>query len=475
MRLQDRPRAPAVDDGHLRRRSAGARRGAGPSPSPASTRRTAGCSTRARPRSNVAGGDAVGPGARLRVAVRSGRRRPGAAGRSARDHGGGVAAVGGGASGGGDGDGGAGGDGGDAAAETWRSSFLRAPYLRDALARMRRHRRDVRDGDDLGSLRGAARRGRRRSAAAVRAGLRCAGHRHLPLHPRLPGRAGALLHRHGAPAAVAPGRAVGRDQGRGHPRRCCAAGGTITHHHAVGRDHRPWYDRQRPDLFAAAAARGQADPRSGRHPQPRRPRSTPSADPAGPRPDVVDVEPDRGDGGRVRPVPAESGRPGRPFEWRDEQTLVVGGVELVARTKPRFDSTPDRFCLVKRPDLVARYLDLLGDLRPTTMVELGIFQGGSVLLSPLVADPSTLVAAELSTQRVHALDAALAARGLTDRVHLAYGVDQADRAACRAPSMRRASTGRPSTSWSTTRHTSSGPRGRRSTCCSRSCGRAVAT
>ena len=31
-----------------------------------------------------------------------------------------------------------------------------------------------------------------------------------------------------------------------------AAGGTITHHHAVGRDHRPWYDRQRPDAFAAA-------------------------------------------------------------------------------------------------------------------------------------------------------------------------------------------------------------------------------
>jgi alkyldihydroxyacetonephosphate synthase len=30
------------------------------------------------------------------------------------------------------------------------------------------------------------------------------------------------------------------------------AGGTITHHHAVGRDHRPWYDRQRPDAFAEA-------------------------------------------------------------------------------------------------------------------------------------------------------------------------------------------------------------------------------
>jgi alkyldihydroxyacetonephosphate synthase len=41
-----------------------------------------------------------------------------------------------------------------------------------------------------------------------------------------------------------------------------AAGGTITHHHAVGRDHRPWYDRQRPDPFAAAlrAAKRAVDP-----------------------------------------------------------------------------------------------------------------------------------------------------------------------------------------------------------------------
>jgi alkyldihydroxyacetonephosphate synthase len=41
-----------------------------------------------------------------------------------------------------------------------------------------------------------------------------------------------------------------------------AAGGTITHHHAVGRDHRPWYDQQRPELFAAAlrAAKRAVDP-----------------------------------------------------------------------------------------------------------------------------------------------------------------------------------------------------------------------
>ncbi|MEJ7876050.1 MAG: FAD-linked oxidase C-terminal domain-containing protein, partial [Solirubrobacterales bacterium] len=40
------------------------------------------------------------------------------------------------------------------------------------------------------------------------------------------------------------------------------AGGTITHHHAVGRDHRPWYDRQRPEPFAEAlrAAKRALDP-----------------------------------------------------------------------------------------------------------------------------------------------------------------------------------------------------------------------
>ncbi len=42
------------------------------------------------------------------------------------------------------------------------------------------------------------------------------------------------------------------------------SGGTITHHHAVGRDHRPWYDRQRPQPFADAlrAAKTELDPKA---------------------------------------------------------------------------------------------------------------------------------------------------------------------------------------------------------------------
>jgi len=47
-----------------------------------------------------------------------------------------------------------------------------------------------------------------------------------------------------------------------------AGGGTITHHHAVGRDHRPWYDRQRPEPFAAAlrAAKQAVDPTGALNP-----------------------------------------------------------------------------------------------------------------------------------------------------------------------------------------------------------------
>jgi alkyldihydroxyacetonephosphate synthase len=47
-----------------------------------------------------------------------------------------------------------------------------------------------------------------------------------------------------------------------------AGGGTITHHHAVGRDHRPWYDDQRPDPFAQAlrAAKRAVDPSGALNP-----------------------------------------------------------------------------------------------------------------------------------------------------------------------------------------------------------------
>jgi len=119
-------------------------------------------------------------------------------------------------------------------------------------------------------------------------------------------------------------------------------------------------------------------------------------------------------------------------EWVDDATLVVDGVTFVAATTGRFTSTPDRFCLVKRPDLVRNHLALLAELRPRRVVELGVFQGGSAALVALVARPELLVAVELAETRVAALDTLVEGSGLTGSVHVHHGVDQGDRAALEA-------------------------------------------
>ena len=67
---------------------------------------------------------------------------------------------------------------------------------------------------------------------------------------------------------VAPGprRRASSSSGTAIKRAACdalaACGATITHHHAVGRLHRPWYEREVPPLFLEAlrAAKAKMDP-----------------------------------------------------------------------------------------------------------------------------------------------------------------------------------------------------------------------
>ena len=103
-----------------------------------------------------------------------------------------------------------------------------------------------------------------RRAAAVREVVRRRARSPAASRTSIPDGAGAVLHGAGAGAARRRARAVGRDQARRLATRSIAGGGTITHHHAVGRDHRPWYDRQRPEPFAAALRGGQGGGRPAR-------------------------------------------------------------------------------------------------------------------------------------------------------------------------------------------------------------------
>ncbi len=150
--------------------------------------------------------------------------------------------------------------GGGEAVGSWREAFLRAPYLRDLFVamgvlsetfetaitwdRFERFHADVSE----------------RTTAAVRdaCGEGFVTCRFTHVYPDGPAPYYTVL----APARRGEELEQWAQVKRAASDAVLAGGGTITHHHAVGRDHRPWYDRQRPDIFATAlrAAKAALDP-----------------------------------------------------------------------------------------------------------------------------------------------------------------------------------------------------------------------
>jgi predicted O-methyltransferase YrrM len=106
------------------------------------------------------------------------------------------------------------------------------------------------------------------------------------------------------------------------------------------------------------------------------------------------------------------------------ESFTVDGVEFVSGYVP--ESTSSRFYIVKPPHLVERYKAICGRARGGNIVELGIAEGGSTALLALWAAPAKLVAVDLESRRLEALDEFIEQRGLGERVSAHYGVDQAD-------------------------------------------------
>jgi alkyldihydroxyacetonephosphate synthase len=149
------------------------------------------------------------------------------------------------------------GGGGDRALGSWREAFLRMPYLRDLLVRL---------GVLTDTFESAVTWER---FPAFHASVTDAVRAALGEPSRVTCRLTHVYPDGPAPyfTVLAPARrGEEEDQWRAMKRAASTAiletGGTITHHHGVGRDHRPWYDAQRPDAFAAAlrAAKAALDP-----------------------------------------------------------------------------------------------------------------------------------------------------------------------------------------------------------------------
>jgi alkyldihydroxyacetonephosphate synthase len=153
------------------------------------------------------------------------------------------------------------------AADSWRGAFLLAPYLRDTFVScgvLSETFETAITWDRLEDFHATVMETTRRAVAEVSGAPR-------------EGRGAPLVtcrFTHAYPDGVAPYFTVLAPAIRGGEveqwdeikaavsAALIEGGGTITHHHAVGRDHRPWYDRQRPAPFAAAlrAAKAELDP-----------------------------------------------------------------------------------------------------------------------------------------------------------------------------------------------------------------------
>src|SRR5581483_2149442 len=149
---------------------------------------------------------------------------------------------------------------GGGSASTWREAFLRAPYLRDtliALGVISDTFETAITWERFGAFHEQVMT-RTREAVARVCGAGTVTCRFTHLYPDGPAPYYTVL----APARRGEEIDQWDEIKRAAADAVIAAGGTITHHHAVGRDHRPWYDRQRPDPFAAAlrAAKRALDP-----------------------------------------------------------------------------------------------------------------------------------------------------------------------------------------------------------------------
>jgi alkyldihydroxyacetonephosphate synthase len=148
----------------------------------------------------------------------------------------------------------------DEQGDRWRAAFLRAPHLRDGLVRLGVISETFetavtwdRFADLHASVTAAVEQATREGCGDGLVTCRITHAYPDGAAPYFtvvaPGRRGS------EPAQWAEIKAAAGDA-------VVAAGGTVTHHHAVGRDHRRWYDHQRPAAFARAlsAAKLELDP-----------------------------------------------------------------------------------------------------------------------------------------------------------------------------------------------------------------------
>lgn len=145
----------------------------------------------------------------------------------------------------------------------------------------------------------------------------------------------------------------------------------------------------------------------------------------------------------VRDDGLPSTRPGAPavlvrsgamsaLTWTGDDSFTVGDLSFRARdlftpfARPVGD---DEFFVFKPIPVTEFYAELFAGLQPRNVVELGVYDGGSTVLFSALSDIDKLVAVDIADGSHARFEAWL--EGQRGRVHVHFGVDQADDATLR--------------------------------------------
>jgi alkyldihydroxyacetonephosphate synthase len=151
------------------------------------------------------------------------------------------------------------------AAGQWRNAFIRMPYYRDLMVALGVITDTFETATTWDNFEALYEGVREKTAAAIR---EICGHqaqvscRFTHVYPDGPAPYFSYSALGTASGKLADSLAKWRDIKQATNELVVALGGTVTHHHAVGRDHRSGYERQSPPLFrsALAAAKSVLDP-----------------------------------------------------------------------------------------------------------------------------------------------------------------------------------------------------------------------
>jgi predicted O-methyltransferase YrrM len=112
--------------------------------------------------------------------------------------------------------------------------------------------------------------------------------------------------------------------------------------------------------------------------------------------------------------------------WEDEEAWIRAALRF-ACTTPESLAPAEVLSVCKTRPMIDQMVGLLESLRPRRVLELGVYLGGSTALIAAVVPEAKVVAIELNEHRAPDLEEYLDRSGARDRVHVHYGVDQADR------------------------------------------------